>query len=103
MTFSDESIARTITIRYIVVNASSSYNLYLGRPSLNRLGAVASTAHMKMKLPSFERGLITIKADQKTTRKCYESNLKNQRETYAITIQAGEPEWIAEVDVINER
>ena len=41
-TFSDESAATTITIRYIVVNASSAYNLLLGRSSLNRLGAVAS-------------------------------------------------------------
>ena len=29
-TFSDESATRTITIKYIVVNASSAYNLLLG-------------------------------------------------------------------------
>jgi len=85
-TFFDDSATRTVTIRYIVVNASSTYNLLLGQPSLNRLGAVASTAHMKMKLPSSERGVITIKVDQKTERKCYESSLKNRRGTYAITI-----------------
>jgi len=47
--------------------------------------------------------VITIKVDQKTTRKCYESSLKNRRTTYAITIQVGEPGWIAETYVINER
>jgi len=40
MTFSDGIAAMTITIRYILVNASSAYNLPLGRPSLNRLTAV---------------------------------------------------------------
>jgi len=29
-TFSDENAARTITVKYIVVNASSAYNLLLG-------------------------------------------------------------------------
>ena len=53
-TFFDGTAARTITIRYIVVNAFSAYNLLLGRPSLNRLGAVASTTYMKMKMPYSE-------------------------------------------------
>jgi len=70
-TFSYENAARMITVKYIVVNASSAYNLLLGRPSLNRLSAIPSTAHMKMKLPSSEGGVITIKADKRTTRKCY--------------------------------
>jgi len=51
-TFSNDIAARTITIGYIVVNASSTYNLLLRRPCLNKLDAVASTTHTKMKLPS---------------------------------------------------
>jgi len=51
-TFFDGTTSWTITVRYIVVNGSSAYNFLLGRPSLNRLGAVTSTKHMKMKLPS---------------------------------------------------
>jgi len=86
MTFSDGIVAMTITIRYIMVNASSTYNLPLGRPSLNRLGVVASTTHMKIKLPSLEGGVITIKSDQKMARKCYESSLKNRRGTYTTTV-----------------
>jgi len=61
-TFSEESVTRTIIIRYIVVNVSFAYNLLLGRPSLNRLGAVALTAHMKIRMPSSEGRVITIKA-----------------------------------------
>ncbi|XP_068461718.1 uncharacterized protein [Phaseolus vulgaris] len=81
-TFSDGTSSRTINIRYLVVNAALAYNMLLGRRALNRLGTVASTRHMKMKLPSLEGGVIVIRSDQKATRKCYENNLKN-KEQYA--------------------
>jgi len=58
-------VARTEKIKYLVVNAPSAYNILLGRPTLNRLGAVLSTRHMKLKLPSMEGVVITIKSDQK--------------------------------------
>jgi len=102
-TFSDESSARIVTIKYIVVNAFSAYNLLLGRLALNRLGALASTTHLKMKLPLAEGKVITIKADQKMARKCYESSLKNCRGTYTVAIQHGKRGWIVEADVSNER
>lgn len=75
-TLFDENATKTITVKYITVNASSTYNLLLGRPSLNRSSAVASTTHMKMKLSSSKGGIITIKVGQKMARKCYESSLK---------------------------
>ena len=78
-TFSDKKASRTIVIRYIVVNTPSSYNLVLGRPYINRLDAVASTKHMKMRLPSEEGKVITIRSNQKAARKCYESSLENRR------------------------
>ena len=102
-TFADESAARMITIKYIVVNASFPYDLLLGRPSLNKLGAVASTTHTKMKLPSAEQKVITIKSHQKMARKCYETSLKNRRGTYAVTIQLEEPGWVVEADISDER
>ena len=70
-TFSDEEVVKTIVIMYVVVNTPSAYNLLLGRPSLNRLGAVTSTKNMKMKLPSLEGKIITIRSNQKDARKCY--------------------------------
>jgi len=85
-TFSDGTSAQTINIRYIVVDATSAYNLLLGRPYLNKLSVVSSTRHMKMMLPSLDGGVITIKSDHKTIRKCYESSLKSKRETYSITV-----------------
>jgi len=89
MTFSDEEATRTIVIRYVVVNTPSAYNLLLGRPSLNRLGAVASKKHMKMKLTSLEGRVITRQSNQKDARKYYESNLKSRRSYNAATISQG--------------
>jgi len=42
--------------QYQVINVVSAYNLLLGRPSLNKLGAVASTRHMNMKFPPSNEG-----------------------------------------------
>jgi len=78
-TFTDGAVSRTEKIRYLVVNAPSTYNVLLGRPTLNRIGVVPSTRHMKVKLPSMEGVVITIRSDQKEAKKCYENSLRNRR------------------------
>ena len=77
-TFTDGLASRTEKIRYLVVNAPSAYNILLGRPTLNKIGVVPSTRHMKVKLPSMEGMIITICSDQKEAKKCYENSLKNK-------------------------
>jgi len=84
-TFTDGLASRTEKIRYLVVNAPSAYNILLGRPTLNRTGAVPSTRHMKVKLPSMEGLIITICSDQKEAKKCYENSLKNKRSMCHVT------------------
>ena len=83
-TFTDGEASRTESIRYLVVNASFAYNILLGRPALNRLNAVASTRHMKMKLPDLSGKVIVIKSDQEEARKCYENNLKTKRGVFMV-------------------
>ena len=78
-TFTDGAASRTESIRYLVVNANSAYNILLGRPALNRLRTVSSTHHMKMKLPDLSGKVIVIKSDQEEARKCYENSLKTKR------------------------
>jgi len=85
MTFTDGLASRTEKIRYLVVNAPSEYNILLGRPTLNRTGAMPSTRHMKVKLPSMEGLIITICSDQKQAKKCYENSLKNKRSMCHVT------------------
>ena len=87
-TFLDGEATSTITIKYIVFNDPSSYNLILGRSSLNKLKTVVSMTHLKLKLPSPERKIITMKVDQKIARKCYENSLRSRRGTYMITTRA---------------
>jgi len=84
-TFTDGLASRTEKIRYLVVNAPSAYNILLGRPTLNRTGAVPSTRHMKVQLPSVEGLIITICSDQKEAKKCYENSLKNKRSVCHVT------------------
>ena len=84
-TFTDGFASRTENIRYLVVNASSAYNVLLGRPALNRLRAVASTRHMKMKLPDLSGKVITINSDQQEANKCYENSLKTKRGVFMVT------------------
>ncbi|KAL9297859.1 hypothetical protein ACSQ67_023755 [Phaseolus vulgaris] len=62
-TFSDEHAAMTIVVRYMVVNAPSLYNLASRASILNRLEAIPSFYHMKVKLPSPEGKVITMKVD----------------------------------------
>ena len=78
-TFTDGAASRTESIRHLVVNANSAYNILLGRPALNKLRAVSSTRHMKMKLPDLSGKVIVIKSDQEEARKCYENSLKTRR------------------------
>jgi len=50
--FREGSQTKTIPIRFLIVEAPTSYNVLLGRPSLNSLGVVVSTPHLAMKFPS---------------------------------------------------
>ena len=77
--FTNGTASHTEGIWYLVVNANSAYNILLGRPALNRLRAVASMRHMKMKLPDLSGMVIMIKSDQEEARKCYENSLKTKR------------------------
>ena len=86
-TFIDDIASCTVNIRYLVVNAPSAYNILLGRPTLNKRRAVALTRHMKMKLPSIEGTVITIKYDQKVAKMCYENSLKTKRGVCTVTNQ----------------
>jgi len=56
-----------------------------------------------MKLSSLDGWVITIKYDQKTARKCYESNLKSRRGTYSIIVQKGEPKELMQAEVASKR
>nr|KYP58883.1 Retrovirus-related Pol polyprotein from transposon opus [Cajanus cajan] len=80
---------KTITIRYLVVNAQSSYSILVGRPTLDKLGAVVSTPHLKLKypLPGGKVGVLCV--DQEIARKCYEDSLRARRHLYVTQVDRG--------------
>ncbi|RDX73247.1 hypothetical protein CR513_47173, partial [Mucuna pruriens] len=47
--FGEQPVSRTIPVLYTIVDAPASYNIIIGRPALNRLGAIVSTKHLCMK------------------------------------------------------
>ncbi|XP_073019389.1 uncharacterized protein [Primulina eburnea] len=55
---------------FTVVDSPSSYNIILGRPTMNELRAVASTYHQKIKFPVGAR-VGEVRGDQPSSRKCY--------------------------------
>ena len=55
---------------FLVVNSPLSYNVIIGRPTLNRWKAAASTYCLKVKFP-IEQGVGEIKGDQVLARECY--------------------------------
>jgi len=100
-TFTDDTTSRTAKIRYLVV--PSAYNILLGRPALNRIRAIASTRHMKMKLPSLESTVITVKSDQTEAKKCYKNSLKTKRGVFAVTTQPPREEGVSRAEIARER
>jgi len=76
--FRDGAQTKTIPIRFLIVNAPTSYNVLLGHPSLNTLGVVVSTPHLAMKFPSPSGDILTIHGDQRLARERYMASLRPQ-------------------------
>jgi len=94
--FRDGAQTKTVPIRFLIVDAPTSYNVLLGRPLLNTLGAVVSTPHLTMKFRSPSGDILTIHCDQRLARECYMASLRPQlpiQQTNHIERSPGS--WIA--------
>ena len=67
---------REVRVRFLLVEANTSYNVLLGRPCLNAFGAIVSTLHLAMKFPSDKGTICTVHADQQVARQCYVAGLR---------------------------
>ena len=101
-TFTDNLSSRTTKIRYLVIDATSAYNILLGRPSLNRLKAVPSTRHMKVKFPSLEGAVITIESDQEKAKRCYENSLKTTGGIFSVTSRPPKEDGVTREEIVRE-
>jgi hypothetical protein len=66
---------KTIIVKFLVVDGRSAYNVILGRPTLNELGAITSTLYLCMKFP-IDSEVRVVRGDQKFARVCYNTTLK---------------------------
>ncbi|XP_012848582.1 PREDICTED: uncharacterized protein LOC105968491 [Erythranthe guttata] len=73
-----DPLKATRAVRFLIIDAPSSYNMIMGRPSMNAFEAVVSTFHMKMKFPVLDR-VGEVRGDQETSRRCYNQALRGQR------------------------
>ena len=52
LTMGDPPCQARTTVRFLIVDAPSAYNMLLGRPSLNAIRAIPSAYHMVIKFPT---------------------------------------------------
>ena len=64
----------THQLDFLVVICPLSYNVIIGRPTLNRWKAATSTYYLKVKFPT-ENGVGEVKGDQVLARECYQAML----------------------------
>ena len=77
LTLGDPSCQATTTARFLVVDASSAYNILLGRPFLNTIKAIPSAYHMMIKFPTTS-GVGMVRGDQCVARECYLASMKQK-------------------------
>ena len=68
---------KTTTIRFLIIDAPSAYNMLLGRPSLNAIKAIPSAYHMIIKFPTIH-GVGMVRGDQRVARECYTASMKQR-------------------------
>lgn len=69
VTVGEWPIQVTITIDFVVIHASSSYNIILGRSGLAQPKAVLSTYYQVLKFPT-KKGVGEVRCDQGVTQSC---------------------------------
>ena len=77
LTLGDPPCQATTTVRFLIVDAPSAYNVLLGRPSLNAINAIPSAYHMVIKFPT-TNGVGMVRGDQRVARECYSASMKQK-------------------------
>ena len=77
LTLGDPPFQATTTTRFLVVDAPSSYNMLLSRPSLNAIKTIPSAYHMMIKFPSIG-GVGMVRGDHCVARECYSASMKQK-------------------------
>src|ERR1044072_7218312 len=65
---------RRVTVRYLVLNCTATYNVLIGRQTINDIHAVVSTPHLKMKYPTKNGRIGVLAVDQRVAKECLAEN-----------------------------
>ena len=79
----------TRQLDFLVVDCPSSYNVIIGRPTLNRWKAAMSTYCLKVKFPT-DNGVNEVKGDQILARECYQAVLATKENHTWMIKEEGE-------------
>ena len=77
LTMGDPPCQATTTVRFLIVDAPSTYNMLLGKPSLNAIRAIPSAYHMAIKFPT-ANGVGMVRGNQCVARECYSASMKQK-------------------------
>ena len=77
LTLGDPPFQATMTVRFLIVDDPSTYNVLLGRPYLNTIKAIPSAYHMVIKFPT-TNGVGMVQGDQRVARECYSTSMKQK-------------------------
>ena len=75
LTLGDPLCQATTTVRFLIVDAPSAYNILLGRPSLNAIRVVPSAYHMVIKFLT-ANGVGMVRGNQRIAREYYSASMK---------------------------
>ena len=82
----------------MVVDCPSSYNVIIGRPTLNRWKAATSTYCLKVKFPT-EYGIGEVVGDEVLARECYQAVL-SAKENHTWMIEEEEKEKMEALETV---
>ncbi|XP_050278345.1 uncharacterized protein LOC126719883 [Quercus robur] len=88
----------TRQLDFLVVDCPSSYNVIIGRPTLNRWKAATSTYYLKVKFPT-ENDVGEVKGDQVLARECYQAVLA-AKENHTWMIEEKEEDKVEALETV---
>ena len=88
----------THQLDFLVVDCPSSYNVIIGRPTLNRWKAAMSTYCLKVKFLT-ENGVGEVKGDQVLVRECYQAILA-EKENHTWMIEEREEDKVEALEIV---
>ncbi|XP_057452091.1 uncharacterized protein LOC130743890 [Lotus japonicus] len=69
--FGEGEFVKKFQVKYLVIPCKATYNVLLGRDTLNKVCAIVSTAHLTVKYPACNGKIGIIRVDQEAARACY--------------------------------